>query len=167
MKKKTIIITDITIIWLMLLQVNLNAQTISGKPRQPQQLDRSKIRLLTKADLSIVNATLISAAEGTKYWVIKVQVTIKNSGETKSPATTVRASAKKDGNNESWKKITDVSFPALNPGQSLTRELVFNDYHWAVHKVPKFSLKLDADPENLIPEINESNNSSNGILIGL
>lgn len=165
MKQKILIIT----MCLMVCGFFAISQTLQKPTGQPGQrpLPTPTIHELGKADLTITNATLVSAVQTSKSWQIKVRVTVKNLGQLQAAANSIQAYAQKTTGDNSWLSLSAISFQSLAPGISVTQEISFSDDNWVMNKVPRFNLKLEIDPQNKVAESNENNNSFTGILIGL
>ncbi|MBI1781392.1 MAG: hypothetical protein HYR66_08480 [Sphingobacteriales bacterium] len=160
---KTLIIFFIAVI----MVVTVDAQTPQLKPTLKPLPGNKTLTVVLPADLTITNITLSRAmfSADLKQWLIKVFVTVKNNGGVITPQTFIKPVIQKTGSTE-WKYIgsTDL-FPAVKPGESITREYTFPDKQKIISPRDSFSFKLIIDSDNTIKEGNENNNESSAILI--
>src|SRR5664279_4526334 len=90
----------------------MHAQVLKKPAGQPGQrtLPTPNIHVLGQADLSITNASLVSAVQTSKSWQIKIRVTVKNSGQQPAPATSIQAFAQKSDADNAWLALSAISF---------------------------------------------------------
>lgn len=139
-------------------------QLPTGKPQLPAP---KNLKVVTKPDLVITNASVVSATGWTDKWDIRLSVTIKNNGGLAAKTCTIKAFVQDAANaSNPWKNFIDLpAVIAVNPGQSLTTEIRFLDKAWVMHKIKTINLKLKADAANVVDESNETNNESSVIQI--
>ena len=138
----------------------VQGQINTGKPA-PKNLT-----LLQKADLTITNISLVSATGQNTDWDVRLSVTVRNAGGIITSKFKIRGLAQNAASaTNPWKNFGDIEFPAVGPGQSVTREIHFLDKPWVMHKIPQFNLRLKADVTNLVIESNETNNEAAPLLI--
>ena len=120
-----------------------------------------KLTLLQPADLVITGMSVVNAVFNTnvKAWVIKVNITVKNTGQIITAATDLKPWIKKS--TSVWKPIgSPAILIGLKPGESLTKEYVFVDKLKVLAPLDVFSFKVQVDASSKIKEGNETNNES-------
>jgi CARDB len=153
----------------LLIAFFISAIAMSQSVQTPVNTEKpapKNLRLLQKADLTITQINIVSATGQNTDWDVRLSVTIKNSGGIITPKFKIRGFAQNAAAAANpWKNFGDIEFPAVGPGQSVTREIRFLDKPWVMHKIPQFNLRLKADGTNLISESNETNNEASPLLI--
>lgn len=149
----------------------LNAQVLQKPSGQPGKVNLPvpKIQPLTPADLLITDISLVSAVmkTDTKLILVTVRITVKNAGQTASPASILGASAKGQPQGSIWVDAGNtVPLQALNGAQVCSKEVTFKLPAASITE-RQFNFRVLADAGARVQESNENNNYSQGILIGL
>jgi len=147
-------------------QVLKPAQMPTGQPGKPN-LPTPNIHL-QPADLEVTTISFVSAEFKTdvKSEYIKVNITVKNSGQIKAPATKMIALFQDAKNNGGWKQFdNNVDIPAIDPGHTYSATCTFKSA--AIGTVKNINMYAEADGNRTVTEISETNNASPHILIGL
>lgn len=140
--------------------------TVCAQAQNPSAINRElpapKLKPLQPADLVIANTTLVNAvwSPDLKEWVIKVNLTIKNTGQINTTGTDLKPMVQKTGTSQ-WKHTgTNGILIGLKPGESVTKEYVFVDKQRILGRTDSFRFKVVMDPFNKVKEANENNNES-------
>ena len=148
----------------------LHAQLHPKQPiGKPNQLPTPHIQQLKPADLQVTDIHLVSTEVRNKVAYIRVNVTIRNSGQLDAGASKMGSyfQSTTAASGAGWTLVPEtVPVASIQPGQAISREYVFKIPH-ANLGTNRFNFRVKADIGNAISEIDENNNMSNGILIGL
>jgi hypothetical protein len=153
--------------WFLIIGIfigtGIHAQTVNPVTQQPT------LATVKKADLQITGFQVLSkfVKDSSKVLVMKVKVTIKNNGQTDAGVSLVGASFQNNVPGSAWQNFgTPSNFPQVKAGQTISYDCTFRILIGLI-KTKLFNFRLKADASNLVAELNEDNNSSTGILIGL
>lgn len=148
----------------------LHAQLHPTQPiGKPNQLPTPHIQQLKPADLQVTDIHLVSTEIRNKVAYIRVNVTMRNGGQLDAGASKMGAyfQSTTAASGAGWTLVSEtVPVASIQPGQAISREYVFK-IPQATLGTNRFNFRVKADIGNAIPEIDENNNMSNGILIGL
>jgi hypothetical protein len=152
---------------LLVIMVGLTSFRQITLTQKTNQLPVTEAAPIQKADLSIPAISLLSAKKtDDKLIVIRVSITIKNSGEVQAPITQLSGFFKIGGNK--WKAIDDKT---TTVGVVSPRDLRTNEYTFKIKAgligTKNFTFRVKVDGGNSVNESDELNNYSTGILIGL
>lgn len=163
--KKLILLAAASVFCSAMVNAQLHPQQPIGKPNQ---LPTPHIQQLKPADLQVTDIHLVSAEVRNKVAYIRVNVTMRNGGQLDAGASKMGAYFQSTTAPGAGWTLTPETVPvaSIQPGQAISREYVFK-IPQATLGTNRFNFRIKADIGNAVTEIDENNNMSNGILIGL